>query len=662
MAREVPVHYLRANHTDWTPPVLMALDTETKPLAGERDVQGLRCWSASVVDRPDGTTAWDTRKDGQGTDVRSLAQWIDGASRGRPTIWCYAHNLAFDLSVTRLPMALGELGWSVSDFAVDGRAPWMRLGKGRSRLTLSDSWSWIPRALEAIAVEVGITKPALPDDADSLDDWMTRCAADTSILLTAMSQLMDWWARTERGRWTVTGAASGWNAFRHTPTPLKVLVDPDPDGVAFDRTAIYGGKRYVNRVGKLAPGSYLEVDFARAYTTVARDLPLPSARCNPFPSLALDDPRIESDRWGIIAEVEIDTRVPRFPKRDAGRIWYPVGHFRTTLASPEIAEARRLGCLVSIGPGRTYKLAPHMSPWARWCLDIVDGRDETAPSVARLVAKQWGRSVIGKWAQRQFTRVELGPAPTLGWGYEDAWNAGAHCRASLVDIGGQRYMCYPDGDGDNAFPAILAFVESHVRARLNRAIDAIGSTSFVQCDTDGILLGASDLINRIRRDETRIAAREHGNDLVTAILEKISELTAPLDLRLKSTYKRVEVIGPQHVKLDSTRRFSGIPGKATELADGKLGAFTWPKLAYQMAHGDPRGYVREYQRYSVPRNLASGWVTTDGRVLPVEYATDASGAAVALPWDASRWPDGGWTLAASQNADVLALTGHTMGG
>lgn len=657
MGRDVPVHYLRANHTEWTPPALAVVDTETRPIEGDRDVQVLRCWVASVADRPAGVTDPHSRTSGDGDTVATLAAWLDSATRGRPTLWVYCHNLAFDLAVTRLPVVMGELGWTVTDFAVDGRAPWMRLAKGRKRITLSDSWSWMPVKLETVAPQVGITKPPLPEEDDDPATWLARCLADVNILFAAMSQLMDWWHTTGRGRWTVTGAASGWNAFRHTETSFKVLIDPDPDGIAWDRRAVYGGKRYVNRVGKLTPGGYLEVDFARAYTTVARDLPLPTQRCRPFESLPVDDIRVDSDRWGIIAEVEIDTRIPRYPKRDNGRVWYPVGQFRTTLAGPEIAEARRLGHLVSIGPGYTYRLAPHMAPWARWCLDITDGTEDETPGVVRVVARQWGRSVIGKWAQHQFTHVKLGAAPTLGWGYEDAWMANTHQRASMVDLGGQRYLCYPDGDGENAFPAVLAFVESHVRVRLNRAISAIGGTAFIQCDTDGILLGANELMSRARKRDTFTDAHERGTDPTTVILERISELTAPLQLRVKSTYQRVEVIGPQHLKLDGRRRFSGVPGKAEELADGRLGALTWPKLAYQMAHGDDRGYVREYAKYAVPRALASGWVATDGHVLPVEYRVGQDGHDRPLPWSQTRWAAGGYHLAMTQNADVLALCG-----
>lgn len=656
MRRPVPVHYLRANESEWTPPCLVALDTETRQVGDDTDVQGLRCWAASRVDRPKGRSAPDSRVDADGTDTAGLARILDEWTRGRPTIWVYAHNLGFDLAVTRLPVLLGDLGWTVTDFAVDGRAPWMRLTKGRKHITLADSWSWISRKLETIAPEVGIIKPPLPADDDSPQSWLDRCHADVDILLAMMSQLMDWWQTTGRGRWSVTGAASGWNAFRHTSNPFRIVIDPDPDGVEWDRKAIYGGKRYVNRVGRLTPGGYLEVDFERAYTVVARDLPVPTQRMRAFASLALNDTRVDSARWGIIAECEIETDTPRWPKRDAGRVWYPVGRFTTILASPDIVDARDRGCLLSIGPGYTYRLAPSMHAWASWCIDVADNAAGDVPGVVSMAAKQWGRSVIGKWAQRQFGRVTLGAAPTTGWGYEQAWMANTHQRASLVDISGQRYMCFPDGDGENAFPAVLAFIESYVRVRLNLAISAVGSHGFVQCDTDGILVGAVELLGRARRKETFTDAARDNTDVVSVILGRISELTAPLTLRVKATYRRVEIIGPQHMRLDETRRFSGVPGKGEELADGRIGAWVWPKLAHQMARGDPRGFVREYRKYVIPRALASGWVDATGRVLPVEYGPDTDGTLRPLPWADTRWAAGGYQLAKEQNTEVTALT------
>jgi hypothetical protein len=636
---------------------VITLDTETRDMGEDREVHVLRLWCGTRLDRPDGITDWSTRDDASGETATQLADQIESWFKGRNTIWLYCHNLSFDLSVTRLPLELLKRGWEATDFALDGKAPWMRLAKGRKHLTLSDSWSWMSTGIEQIGGLVGIDKPALPDDDDSREAWYYRCRADTEILTRAMHTLMDWWQETGRGRWSITGAASGWNAFRHTPAVEKITIDPDPDQVNWDRQAVYGGKRWVGHVGTLNVGRYAEVDFERAYTTVAAHLPLPLRRRNPFASLPCDDKRVDSERWGIIAEVELETDVPRWPVRHGGRVWYPVGRFRTVLASPDIAAARSAGCLRSIGRGYTYQLGYAMAPWARWCLDLSTAAADQVPGVVKIAAKGWGRSVIGKWAQKSYERIKLGVAPTLGWGYEDTWMHNEQSRGSMVDLGGQRWISYAAGNGDNAFPAILAFVESYVRVRLNRAQDIVGTTATVQCDTDGMIVAERALNARMRSVLPDVMAAARETDTLTEALRIVSEETAPLTLRVKTLYHRVTTIGPQHMILNGHRRFSGVPGTAEQWSDGALHAKVWPKLAWQMRHGDDRGYVREWAKYVIAGTYAPGWVLQSGRVLPIEMTRGSEGENQVLPWESTRYAREGCQRAGDQSRDVLRVVG-----
>lgn len=655
MKRPVPVHYLRPNHGEWTPPCVITLDTETRQEDGDRELQTLRLWCATKVGRPDGITDWSTRDDASGESTVELADQVQAWTKGNNTIWLYCHNLSFDLSVTRLPLELIRLGWEVTDFALDGRSPWMRFAKGRKHLTLCDSWSWLPTGIAQIGGLVGIDKPELPSADDGRGTWLERCWADTEILTQAVHTLMDWWQTTGRGRWSITGAASGWNAYRHTPTVQRIIIDPDAEAVAWDRRAIYGGKRWVGYVGALNVGRYAEIDFERAYTVVAAELPLPLRRRNRFESLPIDDLRVDSPRWGIIAEVEIETDRPRWPVRHGKRMWYPVGRFRTVLTSPEILEARNLGCLRSIGPGCTYQLGMSMQPWARWCLELQAAPADEVPGVVKVAAKQWGRSVIGKWAQRSYSKIKLGVAPTEGWGYEDTWMHNEESKGSVVDLGGQRWLSYSDGNGDNAFPAILAFVEGYVRVRLGRAIDFMGTTAVVQCDTDGMIVAERALNRRIRNGVLPDGVQADDGDNVASALRAVSEVTAPLTLRVKSIYHRIETIGPQHMILNGHRRFSGVPASAEEWSDGKLHAKVWPKMAWQMKHGDDRGYVRVWAKYVIAGTFAPGWVLESGRVVPLEMTPGLDGSNTVLPWEVTRYAAAGEVLAEVQSKDVVRI-------
>lgn len=633
-----PVHYLRPNDKVWTPPACLFLDTETRTeVIRGQDTEVMRLWSGHYLDRRTrGTVApRDQWRDGHTSD--ELAAWVTEVTRNRETVWLFCHNLSFDLTVTRLPLRLVDKGWRVNDAAIGGRAPWMRLGRGKRILTLVDSWSWFPMSLDELARAVRMTKPPLPADGAQEALWSQRCRADVAIMETAMLDLMDWWDRNELGRFNISGPACGWNAFRHRPTLERIVVDPEPEHIKADRAAHHGGRRGTWSIGDHAAGPFTELDFIAAYPTIAAECALPVGRAYPFDSLPIDHSAIGSERWGITARVLIETDTPRWPVRVGRSTWYPVGRFWTDLAGPDIAEARRLGCLVEVGPGWVHRLGYAMAPWARWVLSVQQGNDPTAPEVARLAAKNWGRTVIGKWASRGYDKVKLGWAPSHGWGYEEGWDHAGNVHGGMVDLAGQRWWVAATGENDNAYPAIPAWVESEVRVRLNRVVEALGPGAVLQCDTDGLIVAERVVGTHAARGHLRAPKGLRAAGRLQWCLDQIDPVAAPLQLRAKRRLSHVTILGPQHLVRDGVRRFAGLPGMATEVAPGQFKVKLWPKLQWQMAHGNAQGYVRPEVTPVVKGPWPTGWVLADNRVVPVEAEVTADGRTRIVGWNSSGY-------------------------
>ena len=693
------VHYLRSNDTTWTPGSVITLDTETRVVQEYPEVQALRCWHARATYRRGARRLPGEDAAGGGTTTGDLAARVAKWADRYDETWVYAHNLNFDLAVTRLPVLLASDRWEVTDAAIDGNAPWMKLARHGHRLVIADSHAIWPMRLADVAAAVDVAKPPLPEGDDAAA-WAARCEADTLILHTALLQLLAWHDQQQLGRWSLTGASTGWNTMRHLQAaktsktartarvnqglpPVDhaaqpIVVDPDPDAIALDRAAVYGGMRRTWRHGQLPPGRYVEADFERAYQTVMASWPLPRRRGRRFDSLPLDSPLIDDParQWSIVAEVELETDVPRWPCRlplgaaataatpadditgmpaAAGvRVFYPVGRFRTVLAGPDIAYARQLGCLRAVGRGQVHQLGYALRPWAQWSLRAQD--DPATPAVAVLALKHQGRAVAGKWAQKQWTRKVIGAATTYGWGYEDAWVVGSNSRGCIVDIAGTKFLSVPDRDGDNAYPAILAFIEAHVRVAANMVIAGLGDDVIIQWDTDGGIIDAGPVDAPAGSPVRAAGPGARRRDDVADALTILSERTAPLRMREKTVYTRVEVIGPQHLTLDGRRRWSGVPASAEPLADGSLQAWTWPKLAWQMARGDHRGYTRVVQSYRIGPSYAPGWLLAGGSVAPVEARAGPGGAATIVPWPETRYAAAGKRLAAHQPATLAGLT------
>lgn len=629
MPRVTPAHYLRPNEAEWTPAAVAFIDTETYRVPNtEPEVLAMRLWCARTVDRRPNRNGRASDTWAYGTSRADIAAWVEKTVVGRDSLWLYAHNLAFDLVTTRLPLLLVESGWAITEAALSGRAPWLRFSRGRKHITMADSWSWLPHALADIGTAVGVAKPALPDDDGTDVAWQQRCRADVEILSAAMLGLMDWWDHDRLGRWTISGPASGWNAMRHKPTVERIVVDPRPDLVSFERQAVYGGRRGTWRIGTFGAGPFAEVDFTAAYPTVAAELPLPLKRSHSFDHLALDDFRLRGDRWGVIAEVEVETDTARWPVRTDGGVFYPVGRFTTTLAGPDITEALRLGCLRSVRSGWAYRLGRALTPWARWCLSVQSGQCDTAPPIAVMVAKSWGRTVIGKWAMRSSVTTKWGPSPFRDWHIEEGWDHSGGCKGTVVDLAGQRFWTTRTETGDNCFPAVLAFVEAHVRTRLNRALEALGGPCLLQCDTDGVIIDTRRVSATTGATGHAVARAASPAHRLQRRLDEIAPQLAPLSLRVKRVHDQVAIIGPQHVMAGGQRRFAGLPTAAQQIGPGRYRVRLWPSLSWQLSNGDARGFVRPLVEPVVTGPFPTGWLLADGRVTPVSMRARADGPAV----------------------------------
>lgn len=653
---EVPVHYLTENKREWSPGAVIFFDTESRRVVHPGgETHRLRLWTARAVDRRPVRGKAQRNVAEQGFTPGDLADAVCDLTKGRKSVWLFAHNLSFDLSVSMLPKMLVDRGWTITAQTLGGKSPWLRLNRKGTTLAICDTWSWLPVSVAELGQAVGIPKPPLPTDDDTDEAWFTRCQADTDIIARAMCDLMDWWDAKRLGNWTTTGPATGWNAYRHNAETRQVVIHPDPEIVAEDRAYVHGGRRVTWSLGDHRAGPYLELDIERAYPTVAAHFPLPHQHGARFESLPLDHVNLDHPRWSVVARCLIRTRTPSVPVRWQGKIYYPVGEFWANLAGPDIVEARRNGQLLRIGPGRTHQLSYSMRPWAAWALDTISGRWKRDPAVARIAVKHWSRTTIGKWAAHGYTAEPWGQAPDSGWGFEDAWDHNSQCHAAVQDVAGQRWFVAANGDPENAYPVIFAWVESHVRVALNRAVDMIGDGALLSGNTDGLIASQSIMGTAAAGGSVLAPVGLAGRARADYVIAAVNAAIAPFTLRVKTSAGRVTVTGPQHVRFGDRLSMSGVPAKADEIAPNTFQFTTWPKLSSQLARGMDGTYERTVRTVRMATTHPSGWVLTDGRVVAAEMTTDAAGNNVMLPWLETRWSALGLVPADEQRPDLAKL-------
>ena len=648
--------YLQRNDTTWSPGSVVCVDSEAwRHDRGDGEDQTLRLWCARLDDRRARKRGAVEHQAATGTTGQQLAAQIDGWSVQRPALWLYAHNLGYDLPLTGLIGELAALGWMVSWSSSTPHYLFLTLVKRGRTLTVTDSHHLLPMRLEDIGGLLGLAKLPMPAAGAPEADWVTYCARDTDVLAEAVLALMDHWDGYGLGRWTVSGAACGFRAMRHMMPPKVITLFDDPEGSSNDRAAIYGGRRYCWRWGDQPPGRYTELDFTAAHATTAANYPLPAKR---GPWVDTLDPyhKVIDGQYGyFIGEVEVETDVPRWPVRDGGQVRYPVGRFVTTLASPDIAWARDLGCLRRIGRGQIHYHTMALAPFFQRVLGIQDASDEAVPPVAKAMWRQWGRSVIGKFAQQGY-QVEDTPMLTdKPWHYEAEIDAQTGEQGWLVHYAGTIHRARQHGDGPNAYPAVLAIVESYERVAIGKAAEMLGPDVVVQCDTDG-LWADTGALDAGAGTGLGFALGEIDRTIrVQLAVDVISQQTGALQLREKHHVNRMVIAGPQNYTAGPHTRQSGRPGRLTEVAPGEFTGDIFPHIGHQMRCAGPGVFRTETITWTVPRCVIPGWCLPGGRVVPLEMTTGPGGGNRMLTWAQSRHARGGARLAALQNPNLAGL-------
>jgi hypothetical protein len=653
---------LRDNKNIWLPRSVIAFDTETSPdRRADREVLRLRCWTARHYRYSPDAGGLVLNATGAGCARADLAQWFDETCARGLSTWAYAHNLGFDLTVTALTEHLFHRGWELSDWTFAGKNVTGRMRKGKTKLALCDSFSLVPAPLAAIGTMVGLEKGILPADNASENEWLEYCARDTEVLGTALVELMAWWEEHELGHWTQSGPGLGYNAFRHKMRPARPPRDPDrpgevhlgwgenrkppivirtePDGIGHDRLAVYGGRRDVTHVGEMTGGPFALLDFGNAYLTVAANHPLPAGRMAHYRDLEQRYRRSPRSWGSIVAECELDTPVARYPLRTATGVFYPVGRFTTTLAGPEIGWADQAGHLVRVGPGYLHRTSSALRPWARWCLEVIDPAERATAPVVKAMVKQWGRSVIGRFAGRQAGVRDVGPQIYPHWHYQPAVVGWGGTPGAMVNMAGRQWLYRFDQDGDDAYPAVLAFVESYVRVALGKVLEALGETVWLTCDTDGVVIDLSAARSWLQERSGRPTRYRNPLRVAEAVCGALAPLCGPLALRTKLVAENLTVAGPQHYQLGPLERAAGRPSRPELEPDGTPRWWTWPGARWQMSHGDPAGFVRVEQQWTAPANTAHRWVLADGRALPVFATLTPTGQSAIARWGAGPGPE-----------------------
>jgi hypothetical protein len=303
------------------------------------------------------------------------------------------------------------------------------------------------------------------------------------------------------------------------------------------------------------------------------------------------------------------------------------------LAGPEIALALELGAKVEIGPGWCYDLGDGLKPWAQWIVELQDPDNTAVPPLVKMMAKGWGRSVLGRFASRTSREILRRPATAPGWSLEHGRHQESGSPLDILTIGGEERWLLQDQEGRDSLPALFAWVESACRAALTRIILSRPAGSVLQCDTDGWL--------------EREAYRRQPDIM--------PEAPWPHRVARKGRYSSVQIIGPTHLELDKASRWAGVSQEREPTDSGAFSWWDWPGLRWQLQHAEHGTYQRQKRETRVHYDVVKRWVFRDGTTQPVSARLGPDGEAELVLDPDVAWNHLQGRLAGEQHPRLAAL-------
>jgi hypothetical protein len=603
-------HYLRAQKTSRVPRRYVFFDTEAYRHYGK--TEETQTWrlgvTASVKWRPDSAT-WSPVLTVRHETPEDLWRSIASFARVDCRTVVVAHNLGYDLRLSRAFALLPAMGWEVTRLSLSGEHIGMDLRKGKYSLVLVDSKTVITHALAVVGQWKGEAKPELPADDAPDATWWERCEADVRLLSWAYMTVVRWLADDDLGGWARAGSGMGWHVLLRKHLHEKVLVHAERDVLDLEGRSLYANRTEAWKIGKYRKGPYTVWDYETAYAHVALSESLPARYLGTTRGGCLNRMVARQGVYNYLVHARVETELPVLPWRDNHGICWPIGSFTGDWWQWELDAARKAGARVKVGVAHRYAASPWLADWAAWCLEVMADQSTPEAKVRASLAKHWTRTVIGRTAMRYKDWQDKGDAWVPGVSYWPLLDYDTKARGAAVQLGGQRWEAWEEHWWDNALPQLLSAVMAHVRVRLWDALQVAGLDNVMHCDTDCLITTPAG------------SAR---------VLSALSQGLLGT-LRVKATLADVEPLSSNLVEGSTYRRLVGVPRSARRVGPTTYESERWEGVTSTLAGGTPDVIrisplrqsliLEDWRRLHIPDGLTQPYtVLNDVRQLPKAMA------------------------------------------
>lgn len=617
-------HYIRKNHANSRPQTFVFVDVETR----QTEIGGTKPYVKHELEL--GVACAVTWKKGRQQkeewyDFEYAAHfwgWLGQWQSKKKVLWVVAHNAQFDFTILGLwkhiengYYATKRAGRTYTDsrtgesrmsepwnglLAIEGCPFQVETEGPRGRVNFSDLQNYYQCSLAEIGRTVGLAKGSWDDVKEDRTSLREYCKNDVEILRLAYLGLVEKWEKENNGNWQFSAAGLAYSNFRHCHMAEQIAIHSHANAMSLEWDSLYGGEVRCWFRGKVNR-PLVHYDVNSLYPSVMRDEVYPTALVDVAYNPSVDYAASLIDRFACVAEVDIETADSVYPLRVCGKITFPIGKFRTTLAGPEILAAvdgrdiKHFHAIALYTHGSIFK--GYVLRWWAEKQIAQRNRDKAAEKFAKLMLN----SLPAKFAQR--TPVWEADAnvdvvrPWKSFPWRDPKTGVMYSARSVGWVGQVMRHRVPT---EHSFPAIYAYVTAYARERMRFLRSFVPSGNLYYQDTDSLI------VSRECVDAGSIPADLIGDGLG--------------QLRIVGEYDWAEFRGPKNYTLPDRHVISGVRQR-----DQMVAPMVWAGTRFERTSAlfrrDPDSTLREHSvNIDTPGCESEGGCGTDGWTIPVKLA------------------------------------------
>jgi len=554
-------HVLRENRRNVTPRYYIVFDCETLPQdhpLGQEHVFRLAVayyYDKSSSRYPDPVDIIRT------TDRVELWKWIERHAQPRQRLYIFAHNIDYDVTVSKALEYLQAAGYEVRKWFVQDRSYYMKWCKERKTILLMDTFSIFPFSLKRIGEFAGLPKAQMPDWSVSNDEWFTYCERDVVVLSKALQKYFSFIKDNDLGNFAITLPGQAFNAYRHRFMKENIYIHNLEPVINAEVSAYYGGRTEAWYIGRV-PEKLYYLDINSMYPYVMKTFRYPVQYIGSWHNPTLCQLKKLCKTFAVIAHIEVDIKEPFLPYR-ADKVIFPVGRFSGWYATPEVLLALQKNAVKSCDKVFVYKKALIFADYVDFFYRIKNESKQSGDIASYVMSKLFLNSLYGKFGQRVAEMVEVKDNEIS---YQEATEnivSTATGKVDYVCFAGKIYRKERREPSYNSFIGIAAHVTSYARVHLYKHIELAGHENVYYMDTDSLFVNKKGFEN----------------------------LTSTIDnlrlgyMKLEDQSDHVTILGAKSYIWNDKRKIKGIPYNSKEIKPGTYQYLEFMKFKSKLKKG-----------------------------------------------------------------------------